>query len=56
MRSLESPENENRENLSALLKDVSDEKRKRLRVKAVCDALKDARGMLLEAVGARGEK
>jgi hypothetical protein len=56
IRPLECPDDENRENLSAFLKDVSDEKRRKLREKTVGKVLEDVRGMFFAATGVRKEK
>ncbi len=53
----ECPDDEdNRGNLSGLLKDVCDEKRKKLRAKAVGKVLEDVRDMFIASTGARKEK
>jgi hypothetical protein len=56
MDSHEWPDNGNRKNLSALLKDISDERRKKLRVKTVAKVLKDVRGMLFSAAAVGSNK
>jgi hypothetical protein len=49
-------DDKNRENLSTLLKDVADEKRKKLREKAVGKVLENVRGMFFAATSVRREK
>jgi len=46
----------NREKLSALLKDISDERRKKLRAKTVGKVLEEVRGMFFSATAMGGEK
>jgi len=46
----------NREKLSALLRDVSDERRKKLRAKTVGKVLEEVRGMFFSATATSTEK